>query len=202
MVIAGDCCSEEAAYFEGVPAVSRRRMGSPELLLITASFTSLRRVEEEGLTAGQWERLWRKVLPIQAVKPVCQREVPRWRSGRQPEEPRTARCFAWAVATVENSKMLFFNFETEKGIRFQMPLTKMRIHWEAGPRTFESMQEAAKELHRRGITVETPGRGAARTGSGSSGRCRGNLPGTQKTRLRESRKNYKIFKESDGLKGM
>lgn len=53
----------------------------------------------------------------------------------------------------------------EKGIRFQTPLTKIRIHWETGPRTYESAQEAAEELHRRGIMAESPRRGAARTGT-------------------------------------
>lgn len=52
----------------------------------------------------------------------------------------------------------------EKGIRFQTPLTKIRIHWKAGLRTYESAQEAAKELSRRGIKAEVPGRATARTG--------------------------------------
>ena len=52
----------------------------------------------------------------------------------------------------------------EKGIRFQTPLTKIRIHWEAGARTYDSAQEAAKELSRRGITAEVTGRGAAKDG--------------------------------------
>lgn len=35
---------------------------------------------------------------------------------------------------------------------------------EAGPRTYESAQEAEKELSRRRITAEVPGRATARTG--------------------------------------
>lgn len=52
----------------------------------------------------------------------------------------------------------------EKGIRFQTPLAKIRIHWENGPRTYDSAQEAAEELNRRGLQVETPGKGAGRIG--------------------------------------
>lgn len=52
----------------------------------------------------------------------------------------------------------------ERGIHFQTPLAKIRIHWESGPRTYDSSQEAAEELNRRGLQVEIPGRGAAWTG--------------------------------------
>ncbi|KAJ4933765.1 hypothetical protein JOQ06_006576 [Pogonophryne albipinna] len=48
----------------------------------------------------------------------------------------------------------------ERGIRFQTPLSRLRIHWESGPRTYESAQEAADELNRRGIQIETS-RGSA-----------------------------------------
>ncbi|KAJ4947157.1 hypothetical protein JOQ06_009198 [Pogonophryne albipinna] len=43
----------------------------------------------------------------------------------------------------------------ERGIRFQTPLSRLRVHWESGPRTYESAQEAADELNRRGIQIET-----------------------------------------------
>ncbi|KAJ8358397.1 hypothetical protein AAFF_G00010320 [Aldrovandia affinis] len=46
----------------------------------------------------------------------------------------------------------------EKGVRFQTPLDKMRIHWDSGTRTYNSAQDAAQELRRRGYSVETPGR--------------------------------------------
>lgn len=45
----------------------------------------------------------------------------------------------------------------EKGIRFQTPLDKMRIHWDSGTRTYESAQHAAQELRKRGYSVEIPG---------------------------------------------
>lgn len=44
----------------------------------------------------------------------------------------------------------------EKGIRFQTPLDKMRIHWDSGARTYESAQDAAQELKKRGYSVEIP----------------------------------------------
>ncbi|KAF3851605.1 hypothetical protein F7725_013377 [Dissostichus mawsoni] len=34
----------------------------------------------------------------------------------------------------------------EKGIRFQTPLTKMRIHWDDGPKLYGSAQEAACDM--------------------------------------------------------
>ncbi|KAJ8372625.1 hypothetical protein AAFF_G00280900 [Aldrovandia affinis] len=46
----------------------------------------------------------------------------------------------------------------EKGVHFQTPLDKMRIHWDSGTRTYNSAQDAAQELRRRGYSVETPGR--------------------------------------------
>lgn len=49
----------------------------------------------------------------------------------------------------------------EKGIRFQTPLDKMRIHWDSGTRIYESAQDAAKELRKRGYSVELPGSSAA-----------------------------------------
>lgn len=49
---------------------------------------------------------------------------------------------------------------TEKGIRFQTPLDKMRIHWDSGTRTYDRAQDAAQELRRRGYSVQTPGRSA------------------------------------------
>lgn len=39
----------------------------------------------------------------------------------------------------------------EKGIQFQTPLARIRIHWSSGTRTYESVREAAL-----GIEVETP----------------------------------------------
>ncbi|KAJ8356681.1 hypothetical protein SKAU_G00194750 [Synaphobranchus kaupii] len=44
----------------------------------------------------------------------------------------------------------------EKGIRFQTPLDKMRIHYDLGTRTYDSAQDAVRELRRRGYSVEMP----------------------------------------------
>ncbi|KAJ4945796.1 hypothetical protein JOQ06_023474 [Pogonophryne albipinna] len=52
----------------------------------------------------------------------------------------------------------------KKRIKFQdralHPYLDLKIHWESGPRTYESAQEAADELNRRGIQIETS-RGSA-----------------------------------------
>ena len=44
----------------------------------------------------------------------------------------------------------------EKGIRFQTPYTRMRVHWETGLQIYGSAEEAAEDLNRRGyqVTVE------------------------------------------------
>lgn len=49
----------------------------------------------------------------------------------------------------------------EKGICFQTLLDKMRIHWDSGTRTYESTQNAAQELRKRGYSVEISGSSAA-----------------------------------------
>lgn len=41
-----------------------------------------------------------------------------------------------------------------KGIRFQSPFTKLRIHWETGPQLYHSPAEAAREMKQKGIAVE------------------------------------------------
>lgn len=48
------------------------------------------------------------------------------------------------------------NLLKEKGIRFQTPLDKMHIHWDSGTRTYESAQDAAQALRKRGYSVEIP----------------------------------------------
>lgn len=42
----------------------------------------------------------------------------------------------------------------EKGISFQTPLTKMRIHWDSGLRLYKTAQEAAYNMRKQGHTVE------------------------------------------------
>lgn len=41
----------------------------------------------------------------------------------------------------------------EKGIEFQTPLTKIKIHWSDGPKIYNSAREAAREMEKRGIDV-------------------------------------------------
>ncbi|KAK1896470.1 LINE-1 retrotransposable element ORF1 protein [Dissostichus eleginoides] len=45
----------------------------------------------------------------------------------------------------------------EKGIRFQTPLTKMRIPWDDGPKLYGSAQEAACDMRKRGFSVGPTG---------------------------------------------
>ncbi|KAK1894503.1 putative lipid kinase YegS-like [Dissostichus eleginoides] len=45
----------------------------------------------------------------------------------------------------------------EKGIGFQTPLTKIRIHWNTGVKTYENAREAAQDMKERGHTVDVPG---------------------------------------------
>lgn len=43
----------------------------------------------------------------------------------------------------------------EKGVRFQTPLARLRIHWNSGTRTYENTWEAAIALRAHRIEVET-----------------------------------------------
>ncbi|KAF7645583.1 hypothetical protein LDENG_00201620 [Lucifuga dentata] len=42
----------------------------------------------------------------------------------------------------------------EKGIRFQTPLTRIRIHWSSGARIYETVREAALDMKERGYEVD------------------------------------------------
>lgn len=89
---------------------------------------------------------------------------------------------AWKKKVVHQDKQLFFDHDyaadvvqkrkeyagikkalKERGIRFQTPLTRIRIHWESGARTYDSGRAAAEELRRRGIQVEVPQRSGEST---------------------------------------
>ena len=43
--------------------------------------------------------------------------------------------------------------QKEKGIKFQTPLTKIKIHWSDGPKIYNSAREAMREMEKRGIDV-------------------------------------------------
>lgn len=79
---------------------------------------------------------------------------------------------AWKKKINFNNKQIFFDHDyangvmekrrayggikkalKEKGIRFQTPLTRIRVHWSSGPQTYESAHQAAQELRARGIQV-------------------------------------------------
>lgn len=89
---------------------------------------------------------------------------------------------AWKKKVHINNKQIFFDHDyayevmekrrayggikkalKEKGVRFQTPFTRIRIHWSTGPRTYENAQEATRELRTRGFQVAT-----AREDPGSS----------------------------------
>ena len=44
----------------------------------------------------------------------------------------------------------------ERGIRFQTPYTRMRIHWDSGARTYDSAQEARRDLRKQDFQIEDP----------------------------------------------
>ena len=58
----------------------------------------------------------------------------------------------------------------EKGICFQTPLAKMRIHWNNGVKMYDSAIEAARDMKERGYTADIPG---GDTGAAAEGRMRG-----------------------------
>lgn len=41
----------------------------------------------------------------------------------------------------------------DKKIRFQTPLSKMRIHWSDGPKIYNNAEDAARDMRRRGLQV-------------------------------------------------
>ena len=49
----------------------------------------------------------------------------------------------------------------DKGIRFQTPLAKIRIYWQAGVKTYDDAIDAARDMRERGLEMEVPGRAAA-----------------------------------------
>ncbi|KAJ4946394.1 hypothetical protein JOQ06_024061 [Pogonophryne albipinna] len=84
----------------------------------------------------------------------------------------------------------------EKGIRFQMPLTKIHIQWNTGVKTYDNAREAAQDMKERGHTVDVPGentepawpRGPAEW-KRVAGRGRGSDSGTA-DRAREKLQSY------------
>ena len=52
----------------------------------------------------------------------------------------------------------------EKGIRFQTPFTRMRVHWSTGARTYNDAREVKEELVKRGLIEPTPARDTEETG--------------------------------------
>lgn len=51
----------------------------------------------------------------------------------------------------------------EKGIRFQMPYMKMRVHWDSRLQIYGSVDEAAQDLNKRGFQVTVTTRTSAVT---------------------------------------
>lgn len=91
---------------------------------------------------------------------------------QQYDVKETVLKLAWKKRIHLNNKPIFFDHDyayevmgkrrayggikkalKEKGIRFQTPFTRIRIHWSTGPRTYEDAQQAARELRARGMEV-------------------------------------------------
>lgn len=80
---------------------------------------------------------------------------------------------AWQKKVLVNGKQIWFDHDyptevvlkrksyneikkklKENGIRFQTPVTRMRIHWKDGVRTYESAREAALDMRERGYQID------------------------------------------------
>lgn len=91
---------------------------------------------------------------------------------QQYDVKETVLKLAWKKKIHLNNKPIFFDHDyayevmekrrayggikkvlKEKGIRFQTPFTRIRIHWSTGPRTYEDAHQAAQELRARGMEV-------------------------------------------------
>ncbi|GLD67870.1 uncharacterized protein AKAME5_001919500 [Lates japonicus] len=68
----------------------------------------------------------------------------------------TANEAAWEVVQKRKEYNAAKRILKEKGVRFQTPFTRMRIHWETGTRVYNSAGEVKQELERRGLAEKTP----------------------------------------------
>lgn len=46
------------------------------------------------------------------------------------------------------------NFLKEKNIRFQAPLSRIRIHWSDGPKIYNNAEDAAQDMRRRQLEIQ------------------------------------------------
>ena len=59
----------------------------------------------------------------------------------------------------------------DKKIRFQTPLSRIRIHWSDGPRIYNNAEDAARDMRSRGLEIgEQRGNAGGAAGSAASGR--------------------------------
>lgn len=84
---------------------------------------------------------------------------------------------AWQKPIRINDRLLFFDHDypnevvkkrkaytdvkkilKKNGIKFQTPLTKIRIHWQEGPKTYNEPHEAAKDMLKKGLEVPRRGK--------------------------------------------
>lgn len=91
------------------------------------------------------------------------------------EVKETILKLAWKKKVRIDNKQIFFDYDyayevmerrrayggikkalKEKGIRFQTPFTKIRIHWSTGLRTYEDAHEATSEMRKRGFELAAP----------------------------------------------
>ncbi|KAJ4935243.1 hypothetical protein JOQ06_016779 [Pogonophryne albipinna] len=68
--------------------------------------------------------------------------------------------YATAVVQKRKSYLGIKKVLKDKGIRFQTPLAKIRIYWEAGVKTYDDAIDTARDMGERGLEMEVPG-GAA-----------------------------------------
>lgn len=57
----------------------------------------------------------------------------------------------------------------EKGIRFQTPFTKIRIHWNNGVENYENVWDAAQDMKARGLIMDVPSEDAGLAEVAASG---------------------------------
>ena len=72
--------------------------------------------------------------------------------------------YATEVAQKRREYMAVKKILKEKGIRFQTPLTRMRIHWDSGVKMYDNPGEVKREMARRGFEATDPGDGSVSTG--------------------------------------
>lgn len=72
--------------------------------------------------------------------------------------------YATAVVQKRREYIAIKKILTAKRIRFQTPLTRMRIHWDSGVKTYDSAGDVMRDMARRGFEVAVSVEGNVSTG--------------------------------------